>query len=310
VFDRINLREFLAFTAVMNAGTTTAASKLLHISQPSVSRLIVNLETRCGTQLFERNHGRLVPTREAEVLLAELDVFYGNLARMESIIADMKQQRVGDLKVVATSPMGHGPIPRIVHEFTSDYPRANISIRVVPRREIRVWLENHPFDIGLVTLPLNYPQSETEPLVRVSGVCVMPADHPMAVLEIVNAADLDGQPFILSTSYSPPRAAIEQMLIREGVNCLQRIETVSAFSICNLVSAGSGMSIVDPFTAYLFRNRGLVARPFQPAIPYEFGLVFPVHGRRSALAEAFSRYVRRIVMEMAKPHLSKDSPLS
>lgn len=300
---KLNLREFEAFRAVMASGTTTGASEILHVSQPSVSRMIANLEILCRTRLFERSHGRLLPTREAESLLAELDVLDGNLMRVETFIEEMKEQRIGHLRVVATSPMGYGPVPRIISEFTKDHPQSQVSLRVVPRREVKAWLENHPFDIGLVTLPLNYPATETEHLVRVNGVCVLPQGHPAGDQDVIRASDLTGEPFILSTSFSPSRAAIERILTSEEVTCRHQLETFSAFSICTLVASGAGVSVVDPFTAYLFRDRGLVTRPFRPSIPYEFGLVYPLRGNRSSLVQAFTQYCRRIVSEVATPHL-------
>ena len=65
----LNIREFMAFRAVMMAGTTTGAAKALNLSQPSVSRLINELEARLRLVLFRRERSRLIPTDEARALL-------------------------------------------------------------------------------------------------------------------------------------------------------------------------------------------------------------------------------------------------
>lgn len=305
MFSRISLREFEAFRAVMMTGTTIGASEVLHISQPSISRMIGNLEQLCGSKLFIRAHGRLRPTKEAEMLLHELEVFYGSLTRIDTFIDSMKEQKIGHLRVLATSPMGHGVLPEIVQSFMREYPQTTISIRVVARRDMTESLENQPFDIGLVTFPLQYPPSDSEHLVEVDGVCVFPKKHRLAKKKVVEVADLEGELFLASSPYSMTRMAIDQFLIRENVTCSRRIETHSAFSICNLVASGIGVSIVDPFTATRFKPQGLEIRPLRPQIKYAFGLVFPIRKRRTGLADDFAVHARDTIAKLSQPFLSR-----
>ncbi|WP_136616235.1 MULTISPECIES: LysR family transcriptional regulator [Mesorhizobium] len=68
----MNYKQLEAFRAVMEAGTVTGASDLLHIAQPSVSAHISNLEHALKIPLFIRRAGRLVPTAEAMLLNEEV----------------------------------------------------------------------------------------------------------------------------------------------------------------------------------------------------------------------------------------------
>src|SRR6056297_1023170 len=74
--NRLNLKQLDAFRAVMVSGSTAEAATLLNISQPAVSRSLQNFETAVEYELFLRRNGRLVPTREAEMLFEELDQLY------------------------------------------------------------------------------------------------------------------------------------------------------------------------------------------------------------------------------------------
>ena len=67
----LKIRQIEAFRAVMLRRTVTSAAESLHVSQPAVSRLLADLESRVGFVLFERQQGRLVPTAEARVLFEE-----------------------------------------------------------------------------------------------------------------------------------------------------------------------------------------------------------------------------------------------
>ena len=61
----MNLRQMEAFKTLMFAGSVTAAAELLRLSQPTISKLIAQLERSTRLRLFERRKRRLVPTQEA-----------------------------------------------------------------------------------------------------------------------------------------------------------------------------------------------------------------------------------------------------
>lgn len=69
----MNLRQLEVFYAIMQAGTVSGAARLLHVSQPNVTRVLAHTEQQLGFALFERVKGRLVPTQEAKALLPEAE---------------------------------------------------------------------------------------------------------------------------------------------------------------------------------------------------------------------------------------------
>src|SRR3546814_15954661 len=64
----LNFRQIEAFRAVMLTGTTTSAARMLHTTQPSISRLIGQIQSASGITLFDMLHGRLRPTAEGHEL--------------------------------------------------------------------------------------------------------------------------------------------------------------------------------------------------------------------------------------------------
>ena len=65
----MRLRHIEIFHAIYTTGSITNAAKILHVSQPSVSKVLSHAEMQLGFKLFERVKGRLVPTEEAEMML-------------------------------------------------------------------------------------------------------------------------------------------------------------------------------------------------------------------------------------------------
>ncbi len=66
------------------------ASKMLEISQPAVSQQIKKLESKYDVTLFERNRGRLVPTREAQALMDEVETFFNGLVLLDHKLRSLK----------------------------------------------------------------------------------------------------------------------------------------------------------------------------------------------------------------------------
>ncbi|WP_278120477.1 LysR family transcriptional regulator [Mesorhizobium sp. WSM4887] len=77
-FSGLSVRQLEAFEATMVAGSVSGAAIALNVSQPSVSRLLQELEIDTGLSLFDRSHGRLVPTEQGLLFYGEVGkTFHG-----------------------------------------------------------------------------------------------------------------------------------------------------------------------------------------------------------------------------------------
>ena len=80
----MNLRQLEAFRATMRSGSITGAAKLLHISQPSVSRLIAELESSLGFQLFTRTGHGLVSSVEARKFQQSVESMFIGMDKLKA----------------------------------------------------------------------------------------------------------------------------------------------------------------------------------------------------------------------------------
>ncbi|PTN43318.1 LysR family transcriptional regulator, partial [Achromobacter xylosoxidans] len=87
----LNFRQIEAFHAVMLAGTTTGAAQMLRTTQPSVSRLLAQVQQASGLKLFDMERGRLRPTREAKDLFDTVQRHFVGLERIEDRVAAMRR---------------------------------------------------------------------------------------------------------------------------------------------------------------------------------------------------------------------------
>ena len=81
----MNHRQLQAFHMTMKMGSVTAAARTLYISQPSVSRLLSELEYSAGIRLFHHQKGKFNPTREAELLFEEVDRYFVGIKSIKKV---------------------------------------------------------------------------------------------------------------------------------------------------------------------------------------------------------------------------------
>jgi DNA-binding transcriptional LysR family regulator len=285
---KLNLKQLDAFRAVMTAGSTSEAAIMLNISQPAVSRSLQNLEESVSYKLFIRKNGRLFPTAEAEHLFQELDQLYTSFDHIAHVMKTTSPLGDGHIRIVASTPMAQKILPEAIAKFREMHPSVNIALRVVVKREAAKWLESQQFDLAVLTFPIDYPTAYTQNLAAVDAVCILPSGHPLARRAVVEAADLAAEQFISIVPGTTLRNRVDQTFESLGIKRTRMLlETQSGASICQMVSAGLGVSVIDPFNAEAYRWSGIVIKPFRPVVQFQYGLFLPLNRQLGRQAQQF-----------------------
>lgn len=283
----INLRQIEAFRAVMLGGTVTAAAQRLRVSQPAVSRLISQLESRANLKLFVRRHQRLHPTPEALAFYREVEKSFIGLERLERSAANISNLVTGTLRIAALPSLGLGFVPRVVARFKRSHPEVSIVLQTRSTNTVLDWTASTNFDFGLIGLKTDAPYLECEPFASPAGVCVVPSSHRLARKSHIGARDLEGEEFISLDPGDPNRAAVDEVFRRANVQRGLTVETPYAAAICALVKEGLGVSIVSSLAARDFVDQKIVAIPFSPAIRFATSLIWLKERPLSKLARSF-----------------------
>lgn len=293
----MKLRQLEAMRAVLARGTTTHAAEALGLTQSAVSRLITQLEDEVGLRLFDRRHGRLLITPEGQHFFAIAEKVLAGVDQISATARDIRTLQVGTLRIIAMPALGYGLLPDTIAKIKARHKQVKISVNFGSRRDLERGLASAEYDFGIATLPVDQDLIEGEPLCGVNAVCVLPLDHPLAGKSSIEAADLEGMPFISMESGAFFRYRIDELFGRLGIPRSLGIEVQSTIMICNLVAKGLGVSIVHPFIADNFANQ-LVTRPFEPAIRFDYGLLFPAGQTRSQITTEFVKTLQESLAGM------------
>ncbi|RYF75321.1 MAG: LysR family transcriptional regulator, partial [Comamonadaceae bacterium] len=147
----MNLRQIEVFRAVMFTGSVTDAARLLHVSQPGISRMLSHIEIQLGMALFERARGKLRPTPEATLLYAEVDQVYQGVQRVQRRAQDLKEGTGLSLRVLASPSTALELVPRAISALTLRFPTVRIYMETQLVREMVGQLVRHEADMAVST---------------------------------------------------------------------------------------------------------------------------------------------------------------
>ena len=297
----VNLRHIEIFHAVMTAGNLTEAARLLNTSQPTVSRELARFEQVLGLKLFERSRGRLHPTVQGLRLFEEVQRSWYGLDRIVSAAESLREFRQGELSIVCLPVFSQSFLPTLLQPFLARYPEVYLTI--VPQESplLEEWLSAQRHDLGLTETMHTPAGTERMPLLTLNEVCVLPSTHPLADKAVLSPADFQGENYISLSRTDSYRQLLDALFNEHQVKRRMVVETHSAASICAMVKAGVGISIVNPLTALDYVNSGVVIRRFSIDVPFTVSLVRPLHRPTSALIETFSAHLQQNLARITEP---------
>ena len=285
----MELRLMQYFLTVAREENITRAAELLHITQPTLSRQLTELEEELGERLFERGKRRTVLTDAGMRFRrrAEQMVELAELTRQE--FGGPEPELAGVITIGSAETAAAQVFPEIMKQFCPRHPKVHFEFLSGNADQITERLERGLIDIGLLMepVPLDRYDFIRLPYVERWGV-LMRRDDPMAEREYITAADLDGAP-IITSKRAYDRGALTGWFGEEYKKL-----TVFVFSTYNLLGnaamlATHGLGYVAAIegAASLYTGEHLCFRPFYPDVTCTAVLVWQKDQRFSPATTKF-----------------------
>jgi DNA-binding transcriptional LysR family regulator len=289
----MNLRQIEVFHAVYTAGSISAASRLLNVSQPSVSKVIKHTESRLGFALFALVKGRLVATHEAHVLFREVGDLYERIGTFQQTARNLRSQTEGCIRVGFLPSLALSAAPEAIARFRMVAPRASFEVRTVFHDNFRHTLISRECDIVIGHHLLQGPEIRA---VSLGNGCVgalfresmLPAD---AVID----AETLGRHEIISLSPSVAISRLVDAVVPNPDEQQRRIVVNTVYIAAALARQGVGMAVVDEFTARGIMAPGLCFKPIEPAVTFALEALHLAEHPMSRLTLSFLDVFRRIL---------------
>ncbi|HHF2878931.1 TPA: LysR family transcriptional regulator [Vibrio diabolicus] len=284
----MNLRQLEVFYAIMQAGTVSGAARLLHVSQPNVTRVLAHTEQQLSFTLFERVKGRLVPTQEAKTLLPEAEKVYQQLGQFRSLTNKVKQGtqhlRVGAPPVLAA----HLLAPTVA--LLSKEHSISFELLTANRDELCSGLLKHELDVAIAFGEETPPAIMGHMLLKENLALIAPKsaaipEEKTVILEELISHDL---PIIGLDSRDPLGLLLHQTLSARDEHYQHAITVRSYSAAAELVKHQAGFAIVDPWTAKQYRQDDAVSvHALEPNMSFSVSILFAEHTPQSIATKQF-----------------------
>lgn len=284
----MDLRQLEAFAAVMSAGSVTGAGQMLGRSQPTVTRLIQELEQELGFPLFERSGPKVTPTQKAFMLSAEVESALQGVRHVQQRALNIARDENLSLRVVATPALAAGLLPPALARLPLNLRPQQLQIQsLTPEGVVQAVLAK-TVDLGVVSLPLEHRGLDVHWIGEAACVAVLAADSPLAAEPVLSMQVLAQQTLISISNPYRFRRRINRAFEGVGVEPQHILETNTSLTAMQMARVGLGVALVDPFTAFGVPLNGVVVRPIESTIPFFFGLI-------SAYASPLSDVVKALI---------------
>ena len=283
----MRLRHIEIFHAIYTTGSITNAAKILHVSQPSVSKVLSHAEMQLGFNLFERVKGRLIATDEAEMLFDEVDKIYQQMRSIKNTAENIKKSEYGHINLGLTPALGFDAIPNAIAKYHGDHPKVNFNVQTVHNDAVMQALLEHKCDLAILFSPnlmpgvtsIEFAQSE---LVIVYSKTSFP-DCP-SKLTLNQLQDFE---YIDISESGPLGDLLWTRMMKENITLESLIKVQTYFIAARLVAQGAGICIVDKFTAQGNLSDNIAMASFDPPLHFSVNALHLENRNLSKVTEEF-----------------------
>lgn len=186
------------FLTVARERNITNAAKVLHITQPTLSRQMTLLEEQLGVKLFVRDSRPLALTDEGFLLRRRAEEILELVEKTEAEVSAQEEQVEGSVSIGCGELASTKLLMEMVSGFSEQFPRVTFDVYTANADRIKHRMDNGLTDVGLLLEPVEMERYEFIRMpVRERWVAMMPSGVPLARRKYVTARDLDDIPVIM-----------------------------------------------------------------------------------------------------------------
>lgn len=195
----LEIRVLRYFVAVAEVKTISGAAKRLHLSQPTLSRQISDLETETGSRLFIRGSREITLTDKGRYLLKRANAIIALVDKTEQNLQTDQTVISGSLDIGAGESRGMQRIMDLVAQLQQDYPAVTVHLHSGDAAAIEAQLADGRLDFGVIMGRRQLKQYGALKLPEVDrwGI-IMPKTAPLAQQKFIAPNDLAGLPLMVS----------------------------------------------------------------------------------------------------------------
>jgi Transcriptional regulator len=261
----MEIRVLRYFLTVVREESITKAADVLHITQPTLSRQLTQMEEEVGAKLFERGSRKITLTNEGILLRRRAEEIIQLVEKTEEELAEQDEQVEGKITIGSGEIASVQLLPNLFRTFREKYPRVSFDIFTATADLVKEHMDKGLIDIGLLLEPVDIQRYDFIRLnMKENWVVLMCPDAPLAQKDSITAADLSNQPLIL-----PRRMNVRSELASWFGDYYEKLNVIFTSNLSTnsavMVNDGLAYSLVIEGVAYWDPSK-ITYRPLSPPL--------------------------------------------
>lgn len=247
----MNLQQFRFLReAARQKFNITSAARVLHTSQPGVSKAIIELEDELGVSIFARSGKRILGlTPPGQQVLLAAERIMQEVDNLKKLARDYAGSPEGTLRVATTHTQARYVLPQVVQQFNRKFPQVRFKLLQADPPHIAEMLAAGQADVGIATESL----AEAAGLRSIAiydwqHVAIVPPSHPLAKFQTtpgkLTLKDLARNPLVTYEAHFTGRGKIDAAFTAVGIEPSIVLEAIDADVIKTYVQLGMGVGII------------------------------------------------------------------
>jgi len=286
------------FCKVIESKSFSKAGNIVHLSQPTISSHIKDLEAHFECRLIDRLSKEAIPTKAGELLYEYARKLIALKEETEAAIAEFHGNLKGRLVIGGSTIPGAYILPRMVGLFVGSYPDVTTAIRIGDTEEIIADIAEGLLEIGVVGAKTGLKQIHQEPILADKLCLITPSDHPWAKTGEITLSMLKTAPFIVRETGSGTRKSIEMNLDRVAMDISQLnlvAEMGSTAAVIQGIKERIGLSILSRIAVADALAGGILSAVAIRGLSLKRHFYLTCHRRKtlSPLSRAFIEFLKK-----------------
>ncbi|MGY3904837.1 LysR substrate-binding domain-containing protein [Aeromonas lusitana] len=288
----MDIRALRYFVELVREQSFTRASEKLFVTQPTISKMIRNMEEELGQPLLNREGHSFTLTDSGQVLFTHGQLVLAQMQQLEAELADLQSLQHGRLALGIPPMVGH-VYADLIRAYRSRYPKVELSIVEYGGRRIEQAVLEGELDLAITMLPTKEEGALSALELDCYPIQVVLPDLPRwRDRTEIRLGDLKEEPFLLYTQAFTLSERLEQACQQAGFTPQVAARSSQWDFLTAMVRSGMGVAFLPEPICRRLTPDGLVLRPLRPELSWRLGVIWPAKRYLSRTAEAWLELCR------------------
>lgn len=270
----MDIRHLKYFIEVSRFSSFTRAADHLFVTQPTISKMIKNLEGELGVELFDRSRKQLVLTDAGRVILDQAQTIDKAFDNLQTELDDLLGLQKGHIRIGLPPIMDADHFIRILGDFHKIYPNITFQLLENGAKKIEEDINNDKLDVGITVLPTDEEEFHYFSFMKEELKVVVPPSHALATRKQIKLEELKDEQVILFNKDFALNDRITEACKEAGFIPKVVSESSQWDFIGKMIASELGISILPYSVSNLLKEEVYAINVVKPMIEWDLAIIW------------------------------------